>query len=1116
VLSLGEDGGPAVIEIDEHLLDRIRAVTSGSPEWFPLDRRRLGEDARQVIENRPLVELPAETIEAAIRLLPLESAGRLWQVIEDRCCVEQAWGWAAQITARVGARERDRAERQGSGSPTILAAILATQAAALLHTGPDSDPSELWREVERGAQDHPDHKVGEVLRLRAQLGRLATGNLTSTEVIGQALLRIGTTAAATASRVSSISYLELLRSGMSTIASKARSTTGSVWAGRDVLLGAIIAAVHGCVTRDQEVPGGTLLLDGLATAAGVSSAGAAALLAKAVHQLWAGSFDDAASAIDRAIEVADQAAARPDSSWADWAAPRRLADQCRLVRVIIAWRRGEAVDSVPWEAWRADALRRLDDVDSEYLVAATIRFELGHRPIAPEDLERIEGLERYVSRRRPLAWVHRQVDPLVVELAEAWRLRGDPDHGNRLLSERVDAAVAAGTDPDTIEACELAQLRLCRRERTTEYAAVQRLSRDGPPRTRAEAWLVRTLVDGEQPQSVEEAGSWSAWWRCQDTVSLASLDTMPTAPPRVAPAVDHAEFAELFPALGAPVPGEADSGGPSHVFDPEGEFWLGRQLTLPPGTLGRLAISAAEVTALRFPERAIPQLLDAKRQLDGAEDERSAVRALLLAGLATARCLGRQETAAVWPYKDTLPAIEGVGVPGWRQRADAITAYLRRRPAPPGLRPSPEMRLPAPGRRRPFILRAWDIFARWALTAALISAVAAVPAVVILALIGATSVGVGGSITVVVTLLILARIAARWLPYRVVKARAIKVTQPLEGLVAAEAVPSRGMRDTTGLGLAVIGGALAGRWPLASMFVPWRGPWSHVLRADPTPAFDLRGLRLPGRGGNRRLVMLEIRTDAANSLPLPWEQWLGSAVSQRRAPSLLWYRRVGGPAWKPSRPEWRNANAESYGTSSHRVMRNEYRVSTVQQKGSEKRESPEKVPSLRLLHVVGTPVPTRAGWRFRVADINFSVSSRSTEAGERLLNFDSFPLRRTALAVLQAEPVDGPPQPLAALRSAFLDCAQELLDGGTNAVLVVPPLPDDVALQVADTVWKMVSRRRGPSSPTTVLQVHAHVKRLVAAAGSAESPGNGPVLDVLLFLRAAGRGASGPAAERST
>lgn len=350
-----------------------------------------------------------------------------------------------------------------------------------------------------------------------------------------------------------------------------------------------------------------------------------------------------------------------------------------------------------------------------------------------------------------------------------------------------------------------------------------------------------------------------------------------------------------------------------------------------------------------------------------------------------------------------------------------------------------------------------------------------------------------------------------WLPYRLVKARAIKVSQPGEGLVGAEAVPSRGVRDLRGLGLVTIGGALAGRWPLTSIFVPWHGPWAQFLPSDPTPAFDLDGLRLPRRGGDRRLVMLEIRTDSANSLPLPWEQWLGSSVSQEQAPALLWYRRVSGHAWAPRRLEWRNADAEYYGTSSHRKTTNEYQLRVGGQ------ESVEKMPSLRLLHMVGTPVPTRAGWRFRVVYTGeSSTASRGAEAGERLMSFDSFPLKRTALVVLQADPVDGPPQTLERVQSGFMGCARDLLDGGVNAVLVVPPLPDDVARDVAETVWKMVAGRRRPPSPTAVLQVQAHVKRRVAAALRPEGLGHGPVLDVLLFLRAAGSGASDPTTERST
>ncbi len=420
------------------------------------------------------------------------------------------------------------------------------------------------------------------------------------------------------------------------------------------------------------------------------------------------------------------------------------------------------------------------------------------------------------------------------------------------------------------------------------------------------------------------------------------------------------------------------------------------------------------------------------------------------------------------------------------------------------------MALPAPDSRRLLISGGRDIVARWGPAGELVTVGggAAAAAGISLATLGTAD---AGTTIAVAALLILARIVALWLPYRLVKARAIKVSQPREGTVGAEAVPSRGVRDLRGLGLVTIGGALVGRWPLTSMFVPWHGPWAQVLPSDPAPAFDLHGLRLPRRGGDRQLVMLEIRMDSANSLPSPWEQWLGSSVPHEQAPALLWYRRVSGHAWAPRRLEWRNADAEYYGTSSHRKTTNEYQLRAGGL------ESAEKVPGLRLLHMVGTPVPTRAGWRFRVAYTGeSSTPSRGAEAGERLLSFESFPLKRTALAVLQADPVDGPPQTLARMRSGFMGCATDLLDGGVNAVLVVPPLPDDVAREVAETVWKMVAGRRRPPSPTAVLQAHAQVKRLVAAALCPEGPGHGPVLDVLLFLRAARSGASDQTTERST
>jgi hypothetical protein len=1065
VLSLGEDGSPGVIEIDQHLWDRIRSVTAASPDRFRVDRLALGRDAEAVIERTALGGLPAETVEAAVRLLPLPAAARLWQRIEDRAGAEGAWGWAAQVTTRVGAVELARAEQQGPGSPTILAAILATNAAADLHTRPAPGPVSQWSDVERVAYRHPDPETRAILGLRARLGRLAAGDVLDTAVLTEALR-------ASAPR-------------------------------RELLTGAIVAAAHGCVARGQELPGEVAgLLGDLAVAAGVSSAGAAAHLACAVLRLWAGDGSGAAAWADQAIEVADQAARGPARHWADWAGPRRLADQCRLARVIIAWRYGEAIDTVPWAQWRSEALEHLDDIDAERLAAATVRFELGHRPIAAGELARMETAERYRSSRRPSSWLHRQADPLAAELAQARSVGGDPGHGAALLRQRREEAVAAGDDPDTIEACELTLLRLCRRQRTTAFfPAVGRLSRQGTTRTRGEAWLVRALVDGAQPKDPAEAGSWTAWWCCQDTSSLAGLLDAPPRPAPTATPADRAEFAEIFPGLDVPDPGDASPAGGLPDFDPETELRLGRDLTLPPGAAGRAAVAVAELTALRFPERASRQLTAAAGQLRAAGDELGADEAVLLAGLAAARGRDDQAARAAWAAVESRAREDPPGLPaGWPSRADALRRYVNGQPAAERPVP-PELMLPEGSQR--LVLRVLGSLPGESLGEATAVGTGVVGLAAALAAIGSVDIV---SAVIATGVLVLARILAALLPHRFIAARRIVVGQvPAESpgggpAVQATAVPSRGMRDLSGLSPGTVAGALAGRWPFWSMFAPWHGEWSRSSgTADQAPCFSLDGLGLPGRGSQRLLSLIEITTGDPECQPLPWEQWLGRGAAPGREPSLLWFRRVPGRPPRLSRRGWRLAGA---------IYRGPRDLAPAGQRAA---AGPGE-PGLRILHLVGTPVPTRAGWRLRVADAggeSARTPSRGSAEGEDLLSAEQFPLRRTVLGVLQADPVDGPPQPLAELRSGFAACAQDLLDGGAGAVLVIPPLPDAVGRAVIQRVWRAVAGRRRAPSPAALLVTLARVRAMVAAAERVpdtddDLPGrpDRPALDVLLFLRA--------------
>ncbi len=814
--------------------------------------------------------------------------------------------------------------------------------------------------------------------------------------------------------------------------------------------------------------------------------------------------------------AADRAATGPDRPWADWAAPRRLADQCRLACIIIAWRSGTALDAVPWAQWRSDALDHSADIDAERLVAATVRFELGHRPISAGELARLEPAGRYVlSRRRPSAWAHRQVDPLGVELAQAWVVLGEPEHSAGLLHERLEAAVGAGDDPDSIEECELALLRLCRRQRTTEYSSsVHRLSRQGSPRTRREAWVVRTLVDGVQPGQPEDAGSWPAWWQCQDTVSLASLPSDPPLPPDEATAAERAEFADFFPRLGAATPGrkgDTPARAP-HDFDPERELRLGRELTLPPGALGRAAVSVGELTALRFPGRAAPQLAEAARQLDTAGDVLGAEEAAVLAGLAAARGGDRPGAAVAWPARDNSDGHVAARMrlafwTGWHQRAEALLAYQQRQRPSGAPSASPEVMLPAAGRRG--LRQALGSLTQGTSGQLMPYALGFLAVAVLTALLG--SVQAGAIVGVAASIFLLRVVAAALLPYRFARVRAITVrgvsAVPPGAVraVRAEAVASRGVRDLNGLRMATIGGALAGFWPFWPMFLPWRGSWSQTRLPEPVPAFDLAGLRLPKRAGPRRLSVIGITTGGAVAQGLPWEQWLAAAAPAKQVPALLWFRAVSGRPPALSGKPWQTAGA-LYRGPRHLVP------------GEMRRPQDEREPGLRILHIVGTPVQTTAGWRLRVAgtqDGPAGAPSRGRVAGEELLSIDQFPLNRTALAVLQADPVDGLQRPLGDLRPGFLGCAQDLLDSGVGAVLVIPPLPDAVAHRAVQTTWQAVAERGRSVWPTTLLRTLAQVKALIAEAGpegeagpEAEA-GERAVLDVLLFLRTAAGGQAG-------
>jgi hypothetical protein len=230
----------------------------------------------------------------------------------------------------------------------------------------------------------------------------------------------------------------------------------------------------------------------------------------------------------------------------------------------------------------------------------------------------------------------------------------------------------------------------------------------------------------------------------------------------------------------------------------------------------------------------------------------------------------------------------------------------------------------------------------------------------------------------------------------------------------------------------------------------WR-PAGFVNPAGSPARLALDGLgRTTRLAANRRtLVQLEIDREVER---YPWERLLDYAADGERLATVLPYRREPG-VW----------HAISWATWLRRAS---YRRQCV-------------------THVVGTPVEAYGGVRMRLPGGQADRLDVTRLVGSR-----------PAVVILQTEPVDGPPRPLGDLHVGFLRLARSALDGGANAVLVIPPLPDPLMEQVSAAVSARLRRRLAPPRPRHLPPLLAQLKRLTADAGG----GDDAVLDLLLFL----------------
>ncbi|MGI5289017.1 hypothetical protein ACQEVF_37525 [Nonomuraea polychroma] len=1053
-------GRPAVVELEENLRERLRVVTVADPTRFPVHRERIGRAARAALEAVSSIEdVPAHTVLTALRMSSMEEAIALWERVEDRVVAAGAWGWAEQVTARAAA-ELTEAE----AGPELLASVIATQAATRVHTG-GGGVARLWWAV--GAivvpspwEPMPEASGGDppvVLRLlhRATLGQVAAGDSRHIDFPHR--------------------LIDILSSGSSSA-------------------GALLAAVNGWLLRDSlgELKGGDVaMIADLTDDPGTQAVAGAMAALVALRQ----KEPDPA----RFLPAGSPPAARP---WADWVVPASAEAFVDLARLLVAcatdgpllrdhstllrllYRElGEHSLSADQERLTSLALLALRSADGSILTALQPDFKgfgiLSVGGIAP-----------------PTNWMHQEVPPLVVTHADVCVAYGDFDLAAFQLRTRLERAIAATDDPDTVEQCQLGLLRLCRRDRDLRhYPAIRDLARQGSPRCRAEAWITLTLVTGERPGSPEEAGSWHGWWQCQDVESLA----------------ENASRQWVYQATTAPEPGiprelsERSLAEAAAFFGneqlPETEpAWLVRHL---PWARGVVALEEAEVLALRFPAQAHLRLLEAAEDL--TTDPVRSWQARVLARVAARR--------AMVPDLPPLPDDEGLTLSeGWELRKaglrDMGTASSGRTLPELTLTPSAPPQTPADS--SPTAPPVEWVSARASETGAAAQAGSAPTWVRRSLVVGTTAAALAAALAAAGLALLF--FLDLWFPPSesqlpptatadtsapsssdpsVTVSPSATPSSPRSATPTSPAIgPSRTTAPSPSSGLP--------GWllliPGAALLVPtarlvWRvatgiGVGRNVTmylgidkasvesrqlsRTSWGPAWGMAAVnaagRKPGEWGLPRwpisVIRLELTLDAHEREYQPLEFFLFSARRFRRLPAT--FRDVLAVQPVALSPE-----ASDYAGPPH-LKRWVRRGKSV-------------------MHVVGAPMDTADGIRLRTV-MDF-------ERGRSSMIFAPDAPRR--IFVLQADPTDDRASPLTdETRRGFARMARSLCEAGSPAVVIVPPLPDAHAREVVTICsdWPYGDDLRLRAERLLTLQLR--IRRIVARAGGDRKA----QCDVILFL----------------
>jgi hypothetical protein len=618
IQSLGPSGEPHLIAIDEHLRDRLHAATADA---LGSDLERLGRDAVDIVAGTPaLTDVPVETIEAALRLLPVAEAAAWWTGMEERVTLERAWAWAAQATPRAAAAARSAALARGGADMT--AAVLATQAAAHLHTGATADLDRIWSAVGNGASAHPDPAIAQALSQRASLAFIDE-------------------------------LVELARGVPRPPVDVLVTTAETHLANRSRVP---VAVARGLIAGPPE-PGSPLE--------------AGRLLALAGDALHRGGTRAALEYAEQAWQAVNAITHYPE--YVGWVRPRRLDLRCQQALLICAMRANEATVAMGTEALGAGE-RASDDYDGAVLASlgadCLLRFGLRTLSIEPP---------KYLPQHGLTSWTYAYARPLVVSYTDRQLLDAGVGWLRRpaavgaaaaLLRDHLEEANRSGTDTATIDECTVALIRLCRRYRTRDHLpSLASIASSTAAGVHDEAAMALALIDGTHTSQL--TGRAAEW--------LAPLLRIPGPGDPVAQrpdghdpdAVPRALAEALLTGVGAEGCARPRGPGLEEVLD----LWQRLDLraglppaldALPRGLCGTALLNAGELLALSDPVRGatlLQRAADRLADLDGA----GAAQAATLAALARRRA-GRP--AGRRPSSLTRRRLSALS-PGWHDRVSA-------------------------------------------------------------------------------------------------------------------------------------------------------------------------------------------------------------------------------------------------------------------------------------------------------------------------------------------------------------------------------------------------------------------------------------------------------------